>query len=104
MSQVPIWFERKFEFSFPVEQLPNLCARLRGTPARLEDALHGRSHKILIGKPQEKWSAQEHGSHLPDLEPLWLARVDDYVSASDQLTAAAENPRSETQRAHWNRY
>ena len=35
MSQVPIWFERKFEFSFPVELLPNLCARLRRTPARL---------------------------------------------------------------------
>jgi hypothetical protein len=35
MSQVPIWFERKFEFSFPVELLSKLCARLRGTPARL---------------------------------------------------------------------
>jgi hypothetical protein len=33
MSQVPNWFERKFEFSFPVELFPNLCARLRGTPA-----------------------------------------------------------------------
>jgi hypothetical protein len=46
MSQMPIWFERKFEFSFPVELLPNLCARLRGTPARLEEVLRGRSHKI----------------------------------------------------------
>jgi uncharacterized damage-inducible protein DinB len=88
MSQVPIWFERKFEFSFPVELLPNLCTRLRGTPVRLEEALRGRSHRVLIGKPQEKWSAQEHAGHLLDLEPLWLARVDDYVSASDQLTAA----------------
>jgi hypothetical protein len=48
MCQVPIWFERKFEFLFPVELLPNLCARLRGTPARLEEVLHGRSHTILI--------------------------------------------------------
>ena len=88
MSQVPIWFERKFEFSFPVELLPNLRARLRGTPARLEDTLRGRSHKALIGKVQEKWSAQEHAGHLLDLESLWLARVDDYVAASDQLTAA----------------
>jgi len=47
MSQVPIWFERKFEFSFPVELLSNLCARLRGTPARLEEILYGRSHTIL---------------------------------------------------------
>ena len=86
MSQVPVWFERKFESSFPVELLPNLLARLRGTPARLEEALHGRSHEILIRKPEQKWSAQEHAGHLLDLEPLWLARVNDYVAASDQLT------------------
>ena len=88
MAQAPIWFERKFEFSFPVELLPNLCARLRGTPARLEEALRGRSHKVLVEKAQGKWSAQEHAGHLLDLEPLWLARVGDYEAASDQLTAA----------------
>jgi uncharacterized damage-inducible protein DinB len=88
MSQVPIWFQRKFEFSFPVELLPNLCARMRGTPARLEEVLGGRPHKVLIEKPQGKWSAQEHAGHLLDLEPLWLGRVGDYVAARDQLTAA----------------
>jgi uncharacterized damage-inducible protein DinB len=88
MSQVPLWFERKFTFSFPVELHPNLSARLRGTPARLEEALRGRSHEILVRKAQGKWSAQEHAGHLLDLEPLWLARVDDYVAARDQLTAA----------------
>jgi uncharacterized damage-inducible protein DinB len=86
MSQVPVWFERKFEFSFPVELYPNLLARLRGTPARLEEALRGRSQEILIRKPEEKWSAQEHSGHLLDLEPLWLARVGDYVAGSAQLT------------------
>ena len=85
---VPIWFERKFEFSFPVELLPNLSARLRGTPARLEETLQGRSNEILIAKPREKWSAQEHAGHLLDLEPLWLARLGDYMAARDQLTAA----------------
>ena len=88
MTQVPVWFERKFDFTFPVELLPNLSARLRGTPARLEETLRGRSHEILIGKPKEKWSAQEHAGHLLDLEPLWLARVGDYMVANDQLTAA----------------
>ena len=83
MSQVPIWFERKFEFSFPAEQLPNLCARLRGTPARLEEVFRGRSHTILIGKAQAKWSAQENAGHLLDLEPPWPAGVGDYVAASD---------------------
>jgi uncharacterized damage-inducible protein DinB len=87
MSQ-PAWFERKFDFSFPAELLPNLCARLRGTPARLEEVLRGCSHKILIGKPQEKWSAQEHAGHLLDLEPLWLSRVGDYMEGRYRLTEA----------------
>jgi uncharacterized damage-inducible protein DinB len=86
MSQVPVWFERRFEFSFPVELHPNLLARLRGTPARLEELLRGRSREVLIGKPQGKWSAQEHAGHLLDLEPLWLARVGDYVAGSAELT------------------
>jgi uncharacterized damage-inducible protein DinB len=88
MSQVPIWFERKFEFTFPVEQRPNLCARLRGTPARLEEALRGRARETLIRKAQGKWSAQEHAGHLLDLEALWLARVEDYVAGSEELTVA----------------
>jgi uncharacterized damage-inducible protein DinB len=88
MSKVPIWFERKFEFSLPVELFPNLCARLRGTPARLEETLRGCSQQILIARSQEKWSAQEHAGHLLDLEPLWLARVEDYVSNAGQLTVA----------------
>ena len=88
MSQVPIWFEREFDFSFPVEQLPNLSARLRGTPARLEESLRGIPHWILIRKAQGKWSVQEHAGHLLDLEPLWLARIEDYVAGSYQLTAA----------------
>ncbi len=87
MSQVSIWFERKFEFSFPVELAPNLRARLRGTPARLEETLRGRSREVLIEKVQDKWSAQEEAGHLVDLEPLWLARVGDYVTGSEVLTA-----------------
>jgi uncharacterized damage-inducible protein DinB len=88
MSRVPNWFERKFEFSFPVEVFPNVCARLRGTPARLEEELRGRGRESLTTKPQEKWSAQDHAGHLIDLEPLWLARVDNYLSGATELTVA----------------
>ena len=42
MNPSPPWFERKFDFSFPWELLLNLCARLRGTPARLRELLEGR--------------------------------------------------------------
>jgi hypothetical protein len=86
MRQAPAWFERRFEFSFPVELYPNLCARLRGTPARLEETLQGHPHETLIRKADERWSAQEHAGHLLDLEGLWLARVGDYVAGSGELT------------------
>ncbi|MGA7382429.1 MAG: DinB family protein [Terriglobales bacterium] len=88
MTHIPVWFERKFEFTFPVEQYPNLCVRLRGTPLRLEEMLRGRSHERLTKKPENKWSAQEHAGHLLDLESLWLARVDDFVAGGDTLTVA----------------
>ncbi len=88
MSEVPIWFERKFDFTYQVEQYPNLCVRLRGTPARLEDILRGVPRDVLIGKPGDKWSAQEHAGHLLDLEPLWMARVHDFTETGDTLTIA----------------
>ena len=88
MTHVPTWFERKFDFNFPVEQYPNLCVRLRGTPPRLEELLRGCSQDRLLQKPEDKWSAQEHAGHLLDLEPLWMARVDDFLAGGDTLTVA----------------
>jgi hypothetical protein len=88
MSQVALWFERKFDFTFPIEQYPNVCVRLRGAPARLEEMLRGISRDVLLHKPEHKWSAQEHAGHLFDLEPLWMARVDDFLADGETLTVA----------------
>jgi uncharacterized damage-inducible protein DinB len=88
MSQVPAWFDRKFEFSFPVEAYPNLAVRLRGTAARLEEIVRDHSGELLIAKEHGKWSAQEHAGHLLDLEPLWSARVEDFMKGGSELTAA----------------
>src|SRR6202050_5621990 len=88
MSDIPAWFERSFEFAFPVELFPNICARLRGTPARLEEILRDLPRNTLTGKTHDQWSAQEQAGHLADLEPLWLARVDDFLTDGDTLTAA----------------
>src|SRR3569833_3118417 len=88
MSIVPSWFERKFNFDFPAEQFPNLLIRLRGTPARLEELLRDVPHAVLIRKPGEKWSAQEHAGHLEDLEQLWLERTEDFLRGSEKLTRA----------------
>src|SRR5580698_4587285 len=87
-THIPVWFERKFEFTFPVEQYPNLCIRLRGTPARLEEMLREGARELLVKKPENKWSAQEHAGHLLDLESLWMARVEDYVAGLTVLTTA----------------
>lgn len=87
MSNVPAWFGRTFEFTFPLEQYPNICIRLRSTPARLEEIVRGVPLDVLIRKPGDKWSAQEHAGHLLDLEPLWATRVDDFA-AGDSLTPA----------------
>jgi uncharacterized damage-inducible protein DinB len=81
------WFSRTFNFPYPVELLPNLKSRLRGTSARLEELLHRRPAATLTRKPDGKWSAQEHAGHLLDLEPLWLTRLDDFFNA-EQLTRA----------------
>ena len=50
--------------------------------------LRGVSRDVMVAKPGEKWSAQEHVGHLLDLEPLWLARVDDFLTDKDTLTPA----------------
>ena len=48
MKSVPLWFERKFDFTLPVEQYPNLHIRLWGSPARLEEMLRDVSRDNLI--------------------------------------------------------
>jgi uncharacterized damage-inducible protein DinB len=88
MTQVPRWFERQFEFTFPVEQFPNLCVRLMGTPARLEEIVRIGSGESLVKRSEGKWSAQEHAGHLTDLEPLWSRRVEDFLGEGTELTAA----------------
>lgn len=102
-AQVATWYERKFAFAFPVELFPNLIVRLRGTPARLEEILRNRSREVLTHKPNGKWSAQEHAGHLLNLEPLWLARVEDYVGSAQQLSVADLSNRK-TDEANYNAY
>lgn len=101
---VPKWFERNFDFSFPVDYYPNVLIRLAGTPARLEELTRSRSahSNSLIAKPEGEWSAQEHAGHLADLEPLWATRVDDFLGKSATL-AAADLTNRKTHEAHHNR-
>jgi hypothetical protein len=36
MNPEPLWFERKFDFTFPVEQYPSLRIRLGAVPCGLK--------------------------------------------------------------------
>lgn len=94
MTQVARWYERKFDFSFPLELYPDLCVRLRGSPARLEEMVREGAAGQMARAAEGKWSAQEHAGHLVELEPLWKARVEDFVSGRDQLSVADLSNRS----------
>lgn len=83
------WVDRRFNFDFPVYLYPNILARLRGTPARLEDAVRGLSQEQLIATPFAKWSIQENAGHLLEEEELFRLRLDEFLAGAESLTPAA---------------
>ena len=89
ITPVP-WFERKFDFNFPVGLFPIIVERLRGTYLRLEP-LGKMPDSLLSLKKEEKWSIKEIIGHLYDLEELWDRRVDDFLDQRDTLHAADLN-------------
>ena len=100
VSNIQLWFNRKFDFTFPLDQYPNLCVRLRGAPARLDELVRGVARDVLTRKASDKWSPQEHAGHLADLEALWMARVDDFLRDGDTLTVADLTNRRTTEAGH----
>lgn len=86
MPEIAPWFARSFPFPVSAELIPNIASRLRGTPARLEELLRGIDPDLAKAKLEDNWSIQEHVGHLGDIEPLWLSRVENYVSGSNELT------------------
>lgn len=88
-TAIPRWIERKFNFDLPVSFYPNILARVRGTPARLEEAVGGLSREALIAKSDDKWSIQENAGHLLDEETLFSTRLQEFLAGSKTLTPAA---------------
>ena len=87
-ARVP-WFERRWNFQFPVGCFPDILERLRGTPARAEDAVQGLDVHLLTRREREgTWSIQENVGHLLDLDGLWSGRLDDFLSGAATLRAA----------------
>ena len=83
-----LWFERKFDFSFPVELYPEIIERLRGTPARVEERVRDVPSAVLTRRDGDKWSIQENIGHLLDLDELFSGRFEDYERNLERLRAA----------------
>ena len=83
-----VWFERRFELGLPVDALPDLLQRLRGTPLRLQERTSGLTGSVLTERVGGGWSIQEHAGHLGDLEQLWLGRLDDFAQRAPSLRPA----------------
>jgi uncharacterized damage-inducible protein DinB len=82
------WFQRQFTFDLPVSAAPGVVERLRGTPARIENRLAGIPASRLTARQGEHWSIQENVGHLWDLEPLWMARIEDLARGRGTLQPA----------------
>ena len=88
MTELPRWFDRTFSFPDGIEIHPSVRSRLRGAPARLEEATRGLDPGVLTRRFDGAWSIQENAGHLLDLEPLWAGRLDEFLAGADTLRAA----------------
>jgi uncharacterized damage-inducible protein DinB len=82
------WFERKFDFNFPVGLFPVIIERLEGTLPRVAAMTKNKSEELLTRKLDNEWSAKEQVGHLYDLEELWYGRTGDFLSGKAILRAA----------------
>jgi uncharacterized damage-inducible protein DinB len=87
IHQTP-WFERKFEFNFPIGLFPVIVERLRGTTPRIQHIIENKTEEELSQKIGEAWSIKEQVGHLYDLEALWFGRIEDFLSGREILRAA----------------
>ena len=85
------WFERKFDFNFPVGLFPVIVERLRGTLSQLEAMTKNIPDDKLSIKKDGKWSVKEVVGHLFDLEELWINRINDFLEHKEMLSAADLN-------------
>ena len=63
-----VWFDRRFELGLPPEAFPDILERIRGTPARLEERIHGLESEVLTRRLNDAWSIQENVGHLHILQ------------------------------------
>jgi len=90
MPRLP-WLDRTWSFDYSVDLFPSVLERLRGTPARLEEAVEGLAREALVQRVGDAWSIQENAGHLLRLEALPAARLEDFLAGAATLSAWAGN-------------
>ena len=88
MEQKILWFDRQFNFDHLKGTFPSIYERLAGLMVRLEHKLASIPESQLSVKLNQKWSIKEHIGHLLDLEDLWIARMNDFLTEAELLTEA----------------
>lgn len=86
IRQTP-WFERAFNFDFPVTNFPVIFSRLEGTLFRLQAILTNADDEYC-SYGADGWSVKEHVGHLYDLEELWWRRLQDFLDRKEMLSPA----------------
>jgi uncharacterized damage-inducible protein DinB len=87
MIQQTPWFERRFQFDFPLSNFPVIFSRLEGTIFRLQCILANADDEAA-GTSKNGWSVKEELGHLSDLEELWWNRLQDFLDRKEPMTAA----------------
>ena len=83
-----IWFDRKFDFNFGMEQYFHLLDRLHQAPILFEQATRLVPEEVQMLKPSGKWSIKENIGHLTVLEPLWRIRLEEIREGKGEMTPA----------------
>jgi uncharacterized damage-inducible protein DinB len=87
MIQQTPWFERSFNFNFPLGLFPVIFSRLEGSIFHLHSILLNADDEYCSHNPNG-WSVKEHIGHLYDLEELWWKRLQDFQQNKTMLSAA----------------
>jgi uncharacterized damage-inducible protein DinB len=98
IRQTP-WFERSFNFDFPVSNFPVIFSRLEGTIFRLQ-AILATADDEYCSNSTNGWSVKEHVGHLYDLEDLWWRRLQDFLDRKPMLSAADLTNTKTTEAGH----
>src|ERR1700712_4528388 len=86
IRQTP-WFERSFNFNFPLTHFPVIFSRLEGSLFRLSAILMNADDEACSFN-KDGWSVKEHLGHLYDLEELWWKRLQDFLDNKLMLSPA----------------